>query len=172
MHSLMMVATTVPHTPPRAPCMTCMLGPCARRRHFAWGAAATLLFFPPSNERAAVGGRRESPPPRPGSCGRCPPPPPLGNDWGPPLLLCLQRLSLAHCPSMVSFEVFKRSPQPLKAGIVATVAFRGLLKGSMYSQRCIIAGSVVVYSACDLIRLAASPYCTIAKPTVKHQLGP
>ena len=33
---------------------------------------------------------------------------------------------------MVSFEVFKRSPQPLKAGIVATAAFRRFLVFSMY----------------------------------------
>ena len=58
----------------------------------------------------------------------------------------------------VSFEVFKRSPQPLKAGIVATTAFRGFMEFGMYSQRCMIAGSVVACSACDLIRFAASPY--------------
>ena len=77
--------------------------------------------------------------------------------------------------ALVSFEVFKRSPQPLKAGIVATAAFRRFMEFSMYSQRCIIAGSVVACSACDLIRPAASPYlfpCTLAKPTVKHQVGP
>ena len=34
---------------------------------------------------------------------------------------------------MVSFEVFKRSPQPLKAGIVATAVFRRFLEFSMYS---------------------------------------
>ena len=45
--------------------------------------------------------------------------------------------------AMVSFEVLKHSPQPLKARIVATAAFRRFLEFSMYSQRCIIAGSVV-----------------------------
>ena len=76
---------------------------------------------------------------------------------------------------MVSFKVFKCSPQPLKAGIVAIAAFRGFMEFSMYSQRCIIAGSVVACSACDLIRFAASPYlspCTLAKPKVKHQVRP
>ena len=37
----------------------------------------------------------------------------------------------------------------------------------MYSQRCIIAGTVVACSACDLIRPVASPYlspCTLANP--------
>ena len=75
----------------------------------------------------------------------------------------------------VSLEVFKRSPQPLKAGIVATAAFRRFLEFSMYSQRCIIAGSVVACFACDLIRPAASPYlspCTLAKPKVKQEIGP
>ena len=68
---------------------------------------------------------------------------------------------------VVSFEVFKRSPQPLKAGIVATAAFNRFLEFSMYSQRCMSAGSVVACSACDLIPPAASPYlspCTLAKP--------
>ena len=69
--------------------------------------------------------------------------------------------------AMVSFEVFKRSPQPLKAGIVATAAFKRFMELSMYSQRCTIAGSVVACSACDLINPAASPYlspCTLGKP--------
>ena len=68
---------------------------------------------------------------------------------------------------LVSFEVFKRSPQPLKAGIVATAVFRRFLEFSMYSQRCISAGSMVACSACDLFRPTASPYlctCTLAKP--------
>ena len=68
---------------------------------------------------------------------------------------------------MVSFKVFKRSPRPFKARIVATVAFRRFLEFSMYSQRCISAGSVVACSACDLIRPVASPYlspCILAKP--------
>ena len=76
---------------------------------------------------------------------------------------------------MVSFEVFKRSPQPLKAGIVATTAFRGFMELSMYSQRCIVASSMVACSACDLIRFAASPYlspCTLAKPKINHRAGP
>ena len=67
----------------------------------------------------------------------------------------------------VSFEVFKRSPQPLKAGIVATAEFRRFLESSMYSQRCISASSVVACSACDLFRPTASPYlspCTLATP--------
>ena len=37
----------------------------------------------------------------------------------------------------------------------------------MYTQRCISAGSVAARSACDLVRLVASPYlspCTLAKP--------
>ena len=66
--------------------------------------------------------------------------------------------------SVVSFEVFKRSPQPLKAGIVATAVFRGFLEFSIYSQRCISAGSMAARSACDLFRPAASPYlspCTL-----------
>ena len=65
---------------------------------------------------------------------------------------------------VVSFEVFKRSPQPLKAGIVATAAFRKFLEFSMYSQRCINAGSLVACSACDLIRPAASPYLSPLYP--------
>ena len=67
----------------------------------------------------------------------------------------------------VSFEVFKRSPQPLKAGIVAIVVSRRFMEFSMYSHRCIIAGTVAACSACDLIRPAASPYlspCTLANP--------
>ena len=74
----------------------------------------------------------------------------------------------------VSFELFTRSPHPLKAGIVAT-AFRRFMEFSMYRQRCIIAGSVVACSACDLIRPAASPYlspCILAETMVKHQVGP
>ena len=66
------------------------------------------------------------------------------------------------------------SPQPLKAGIIATAAFRRFLEFSMYSQRCISAGSVVACSACDLIRPAASPYlspCTLAKPKVPRKQG-
>ena len=42
---------------------------------------------------------------------------------------------------------------------------------SMYSQRCISAGFVVVCSACNLFRPAASPYlspCTLAKPKVSN----
>ena len=68
---------------------------------------------------------------------------------------------------MVSLEVFKRSPQPLKAGIVATAVSRRFLEFSMYRQRCISAGSVATRSACDLFRPATSPYlspCTLAKP--------
>ena len=77
---------------------------------------------------------------------------------------------------MVSFEFFKRSPQPLKAGIVATAAFRGFMEFSMYSQRCIVAGSVVARSACDVIRFAASPFmspCTLLslRSTIP-QVGP
>ena len=76
---------------------------------------------------------------------------------------------------MVSFEIFKRSPQPLKTGIVATAAFRKFLEFSMYSQRCISAGSVAACSACDLFRPAASPYlspCTLARPErSKQQIG-
>ena len=48
---------------------------------------------------------------------------------------------------MVSFEVFKRSPRPLKAGIVATAVLRRFLEFNMYSQRCISAGSVAACSA-------------------------
>ena len=72
-----------------------------------------------------------------------------------------------HPHQMGSFEVFKRSPQPLKARIVATAVFRRFLEFNMYSQRCISAGSVAARSACDLFRPAASPYlspCTLAKP--------
>ena len=72
---------------------------------------------------------------------------------------------------MVSFEVFKRSPQPLKAGIVATAVFRRFLDFNMYRQRCISAGSVAACSACDLFRPAASPYlspCTLAKPKLSE----
>ena len=68
---------------------------------------------------------------------------------------------------VVSFKVFKRSPQPLKAGIVATAGFRRFLEFSMYRQRCISAGSVAARSACDLFCPAASAYlspCTLAKP--------
>ena len=96
-----------------------------------------------------------------------PPPPPPGDDE---LLsktlgtsLAVQSRTCLTClrgGGLVSFEVFKRSPQPLKAGIVATAAFRKFLVFSMYSQRCIITGSVVACSACDLIRVAASPYLT------------
>ena len=73
--------------------------------------------------------------------------------------------TLAH--NVVSIEVFKRSPQPLKAGIVATAVFRRFLDFSMYTQRCISVGSVAARSACDLFRPATSPYlspCTLAKP--------
>ena len=73
---------------------------------------------------------------------------------------------------VVSFEVFKRSPQPLKAGIIATTVFRRFLEFSMYSQRCISAGSVAACSACNVFRLAASPYlspCTLAKPKVSNK---
>ena len=76
---------------------------------------------------------------------------------------------------LVSFEVFKRSPQPLKVGIVANAAFRRFLEFTMYNQRCISAGSVVACFACDLTRPVASPYlspCTLAKPKVNHQAGP
>ena len=59
---------------------------------------------------------------------------------------------------MGSFEVFKRSPRPLKGGIVATSEFRRFLEFSMYSQMCISAGSVVACSAYDLFRRAASAY--------------
>ena len=72
---------------------------------------------------------------------------------------------------LVSFEVFKRSPQPLKAGIVATTVFKRFLEFTMYSHRCISAGSVAAGSACDLFRPAASPYlsrCTLAKPEVSN----
>ena len=43
---------------------------------------------------------------------------------------------------------------------------------SMYSQRCINAASVAAYSACDVLRLDASPYlspCTLAKPSSAKQ---
>ena len=46
-------------------------------------------------------------------------------------------------PYLVSFEGFKRSPPPLKAGVVATAAFRGFMEFNMHNQRCIVAGSVV-----------------------------
>ena len=36
--------------------------------------------------------------------------------------------------------------------------FTRFLEFRMYSHRCISAGSVAAYSACDLFRLAASPY--------------
>ena len=58
---------------------------------------------------------------------------------------------------LVSFEVFKRSLEPLKAGIVNTAAFRGFMEFSMYNHRCIIAGSVVACCAFDLIRYVAAP---------------
>ena len=54
-------------------------------------------------------------------------------------------------PSLVSLEVFHCSPQPLKAGIVATALFRRFMEFSMYSQRCIIAGTLVASSVCVLI---------------------
>ena len=50
--------------------------------------------------------------------------------------------------SKVSFEVFHCSPQPLKAGIVATAMFRRFMEISMYSQRCIIAGTLAACSVC------------------------
>ena len=46
---------------------------------------------------------------------------------------------------------------------------------SMYSQRCVSAGSVVACSACDVLRLDASPYlspCTLAKlGSAKQHIG-
>ena len=68
---------------------------------------------------------------------------------------------------LVSFEVFKRSPQPLKAGILAIAVFRRFLEVSMCSQRCISAGFVAAHSANDLFGSATSPYlspCALAKP--------
>ena len=75
----------------------------------------------------------------------------------------------------VSFEAFKRSPQPLKAGIVAIVVSRRFIEFNMYSQRCIIVGTVVACSAGDLIRPIASPYmspCTLANPKGEKSWGP
>ena len=66
---------------------------------------------------------------------------------------------------VVSFEVFKRSPQPLKAGIVATAEFRSFMEFNTYSQRCISASCVAACSACNVFNPAASP-CTLAKPKV------
>ena len=66
--------------------------------------------------------------------------------------------------SWVSFEVFRRSPKPLKAGIVATAEFRSCMEFSMYNHRCISAGSVAACSACDLFRPAASPYLSPLYP--------
>ena len=54
---------------------------------------------------------------------------------------------------MVSLEVFHCSPQPLKAGIVAAAMFRRFKEFSMYSQRCMIAGTLVACSVCVLIRV-------------------
>ena len=59
--------------------------------------------------------------------------------------------------TLVSFKVFKRSPQPLKAGIVATAVSRRFMEFSMYSQRCIIAGTVAACSACDHLTLGSPP---------------
>ena len=46
---------------------------------------------------------------------------------------------------------FHCSPQPLKAGIVATALVRRFMEFSMYSQRCIIAGTLVACCVCVLI---------------------
>ena len=67
------------------------------------------------------------------------------------LTLMLRATKDVPFKNVVSFEFFKRSPQPLKAGIVATAAFRRFLEFIMYSPRCMIAGSVVACSACDLM---------------------
>ena len=43
---------------------------------------------------------------------------------------------------------------------------------SMYSQRCVSAGSVVACSACDVLRLDASPYLSPRKPgSAKQHIG-
>ena len=61
----------------------------------------------------------------------------------PKLIKCCNKHRKIACHiALVSFEVFKRPPQPLKAGIVATAVFRRFLEFSMYSQRCISNGSV------------------------------
>ena len=60
----------------------------------------------------------------------------------PPLAWLVWCLDLKKCVctliytgKLVSSEVFKRSPQPLKTGIVATAVFRRFLEFSMYRQR-------------------------------------
>ena len=99
---------------------------------------------------------------------------PSGHRHSPRTQLGLTCNNMQHY--VVSLDVFKRSPQRLKAGIVATAAFNRFLEFSMYSQRCMSAGSVVACSACDLIPPAASPYlspCTLAKPQGKtKEWGP
>ena len=65
---------------------------------------------------------------------------------------------------MASLEVFNCSPQPLKAGIVATAVFRKFMEFNMYSQRCIIAGTVVACSVCVLELMGMeSVKCVIKK---------
>ena len=58
----------------------------------------------------------------------------------------------------VSLEVFHCSPPPLKGGIIATAMFRRFMEFSMYSQRCIIAGTLVACSVCVLIPVCP-PIC-------------
>ena len=68
-------------------------------------------------------------------------------------ILLLPRAARWYVPHqrMVSLEVFNYSPQPLKAGIVATALSRRFMEFSMYSQRCIIAGTLVACSVCVVI---------------------
>ena len=62
---------------------------------------------------------------------------------------------------VVSLEVFNCSPQPLKAGIVATAMSRRLMEFSVYNHSCIIAGTVVACSVCVLIPFLP-PVCSPA----------
>ena len=97
--------------PPCAPCMTCMLGPYARRTGFALGAAATPLSFPPPAAPTTPGERRGSPPlvvaaPPPGggfgsTCAAGPAAPAapslsLGGAGG--IRILLHSESRCHCP--------------------------------------------------------------------------
>ena len=83
---------------------------------------------------------------------------------------CISRLC-TH--PLVSLEVFNCSPQPLKAGIVATALSRRFMEFSMYGQRCIIAGTVVACCVCVLIPFLPPVFspCTLANPK-KNRMGP
>ena len=99
---LVMAVVAVPH--PRAPCITCMLGPYACHTRFAWGAIAAPLSYP-----SAGGGGGRFPmtlrPPQGESLG-----------LGPPLQRGPPPLPLLRYPSRVGGPPTQPTPPPPRMG--------------------------------------------------------